>query len=97
MSDSDQLKMVRVEIKGVVQGVCYRDWTVENASQLGINGWVRNLKDGSVEAVFAGSVDKVDDMEQRCRSGPSGAMVTSLNSFPCYEDPGSGFQRRPTV
>lgn len=90
-------KTVRVEIKGLVQGVFYRNWTVENARELGLNGWVRNRKDGSVEALFSGSSDKVDEMQQRCRRGPNAAMVTSLKSFPSTDDPGSGFERRATV
>lgn len=88
---------VRVEIKGVVQGVCYREWTVEHASELGIKGWVRNRKDGSVEAVFCGSCDKVDEMQQLCRRGPNGAIVTSLDAFPYREDLASDFQQRPTI
>ncbi|PHT37545.1 Acylphosphatase [Capsicum baccatum] len=43
---------VRVVIKGRVQGVSYRGWTVDNATELGLNGWVRNRKDGTVEAMF---------------------------------------------
>lgn len=81
----------------MVQGVCYRDWTVEQATELGLNGWVRNRRDGSVEAVFCGSCDKVDEMQQLCRRGPNGAMVTSLHSFPYSEHPASTFERRPTV
>lgn len=88
---------VRVEVKGVVQGVFFRDWTVENATQLGVNGWVRNRRDGSVEALFSGESDKVDEMQQRCRRGPQHAVVTSFQSFPSSDQPGSGFQRRPTI
>ncbi|KAK4757697.1 hypothetical protein SAY87_018998 [Trapa incisa] len=75
---SPSTKTVRVTIKGRVQGVFYRDWTVESASQLGLNGWVRNRRDGSVEALFSGKPDLVDEMEQRCRRGPPHAMVTAL-------------------
>lgn len=88
---------VRVEIKGRVQGVFYRNWTIENARELGLNGWVRNRRDGSVEALFSGSPDKVDEMQQRCRRGPPDAMVTSLDSFPSDDNPASGFERKPTV
>ncbi|KAK6943862.1 Acylphosphatase-like domain [Dillenia turbinata] len=90
-------KTVKLVIKGRVQGVFYRDWTVENAKELGLKGWVRNKRDGSVEALFSGNSDSIQEMEQRCRGGPRAAMVTGLDVFPSDEDPGSGFQRRPTV
>ena len=88
---------VRVVIKGRVQGVFYRNWTVENATQLGLKGWVRNRRDGSVEALFSGNPDVVQEMEQRCRRGPPDAMVTGLEVFPSSDDPGSGFKRKPTA
>ncbi|CAI9097972.1 OLC1v1034499C1 [Oldenlandia corymbosa var. corymbosa] len=90
-------KTERVVIKGRVQGVFYRDWTVQNATELGLKGWVRNRRDGSVEALFSGPAEKVQEMEQRCRSGPPSAIVTGFQAFPCNDDPGTGFERRQTV
>ncbi|XP_010423726.1 PREDICTED: uncharacterized protein LOC104708793 [Camelina sativa] len=94
---SDSSKTVRMVIKGRVQGVCYRNWTVENAEQLGLKGWVRNRRDGSVEALFSGPPETVDEMHQRCRRGPPAAMVTGLEAFPSTEQPGAGFEYRSTV
>ncbi|KAJ8637022.1 hypothetical protein MRB53_011289 [Persea americana] len=91
------LKTVRVMIKGRVQGVFYRNWTVENARELGIKGWVRNRRDGSVEALFSGDPNSIQEMEARCRRGPPAAMVTALDVVPSDENPGDGFDRRPTV
>lgn len=88
---------VRVVVKGRVQGVFYRNWAIENATQLGLKGWVRNRRDGSVEALISGSSDAVQEMEQRCRRGPPAAVVTGLQVFPCNEEPGTGFERKPTV
>lgn len=88
---------VRVVIKGRVQGVFYRNWTVENARELGIKGWVRNRRDGSVEALLSGDPNAVQEMEGRCRRGPPSAMVTALDVVPSDENPGDGFDRRPTV
>lgn len=96
-SDSSSTKTERVVIKGRVQGVFYRNWTIENATQLGLKGWVRNRRDGSVEALFSGSVDAVQEMEQRCRRGPPDAVVTGIQVFPSDDDPGSGFDRKPTL
>ncbi|KAK9153914.1 hypothetical protein Sjap_001394 [Stephania japonica] len=93
----DQQKTVRAVIKGRVQGVFYRNWTIENARGLGLRGWVRNRRDGSVEALFSGKSESVDEMEQRCRRGPPDALVTSLQVSPSDDDPGRGFDRRPTV
>ncbi|CAH8313098.1 unnamed protein product [Eruca vesicaria subsp. sativa] len=94
---SDSSKTVRMVIKGRVQGVCYRNWTVENAEQLGLKGWVRNRRDGSVEALFSGPTQAVEEMQQRCRRGPPAAMVTGLEAFPSTEEPGTSFEYRSTV
>lgn len=93
----DSIKTVRCVIKGRVQGVFYRNWTIDNANQLDLKGWVRNRRDGSVEALFSGKAEVVDEMLQRCRRGPPDAMVTALEAIPCNEDPGVHFDRRPTV
>ncbi|KAL5546124.1 hypothetical protein UlMin_005811 [Ulmus minor] len=90
-------KTVRVVVKGRVQGVFYRNWTVENANQLGLKGWVRNRRDGSVEALFSGKSDSVQEMEQRCRRGPPAALVTGFEVYPSSDDPGNGFERKPTA
>ncbi|KAL3536242.1 hypothetical protein ACH5RR_004703 [Cinchona calisaya] len=94
---SNPTKTERVVIKGRVQGVFYRDWTVQNAKDLGLKGWVRNRRDGSVEALFSGPSEKVQEMEQRCRRGPPSAAVTGFETFPSTDDPGTGFERWPTV
>ncbi|GMH23192.1 hypothetical protein Nepgr_025035 [Nepenthes gracilis] len=91
-------KTVRCVIKGRVQGVFYRNWTVENATQLGLKGWVRNRRDGSVEALFSGKPEVVDEMQQRCHRGPPDAIVTGFEYFPSNdEEAGTGFERKPTV
>jgi acylphosphatase len=65
-------------ISGKVQGVWYRAWTVEQATARGLLGWVRNRLDGSVEALFAGPVDRVADMIEACRQGPKAARVANV-------------------
>ncbi|MBI4778669.1 acylphosphatase [Candidatus Desantisbacteria bacterium] len=71
-------KKVHVYISGLVQGVFFRARTNEQARMLGLGGWVRNLPDGRVEAVFAGDEDKVDKAIQFCRVGPRGAIVKDI-------------------
>jgi acylphosphatase len=77
MIDQDR-RTVTVKIEGRVQGVYYRAWTYEMAQQLGLDGMVRNLSDGSVEAVFSGPAGVVADMLKRCEKGPADACVTSV-------------------
>lgn len=72
-------------ISGRVQGVCYRYWTRQNADRLGLAGWVRNRQDGTVEAVFSGVGEQVDEMLRLCRRGPDAAFVTRVNINLCAE------------
>lgn len=68
-----------VVIRGRVQGVGYRAWTEIAALERGIEGWVRNRRDGSVEALFIGPKDEVAAMIEDCRSGPHGARVVGVD------------------
>lgn len=92
------MKIVRVVVTGRVQGVGYRDWTQAVARQLGLDGWVRNRRDDTVEAVFAGEAATVDRMVAACRRGPSLARVASVEVLPAdVADIPEGFTRRPTA
>ena len=86
----------RVVLSGRVQGVGFRAWTERTARSLGLSGWVRNRRDGSVEAVFAGPAEIVDDMIGRCRRGPDHARVEVLERHEESEAPPPGFQIRPS-
>jgi acylphosphatase len=68
----------QVKVRGRVQGVGYRAFVEHQASALGLEGWVCNRRDGSVEALFAGPDATVADMIERCRRGPSYARVESV-------------------
>lgn len=88
---------VRVRIWGRVQGVWFRGWTVQEATELGLDGWVRNRADGSVEAVFRGPPASVAEMVRRCWRGPPAARVERVDES---EEPGPvepGFASRPTL
>lgn len=73
------MKRAHVIISGRVQGVFFRAATKSLAESLRLNGWVRNLRDGSVEAVFEGIDTAVDRAVEWCRKGPRGAQVTSIS------------------
>jgi acylphosphatase len=90
-------KAVLAVITGNVQGVWFRAWTVEQASLRGLDGWVRNRRDGSVEALFAGDAAQVDDMIKACHRGPSAAEVRNVAVSPAAELPAPGFRKLPTA
>lgn len=89
-------RSVRLEITGRVQGVWYRAWTEQEARRRNLDGWVRNRRDGHVEAVLAGAADQVEAMIAACRSGPPAAKVDDVVEFPT-DDPGPGFEVRATA
>jgi acylphosphatase len=71
-----------VSIRGRVQGVGYRAFVEREALTAGIQGWVRNCHDGSVEAVFCGPADAVDRLVGACRRGPYAARVDAIDDRP---------------
>lgn len=87
---------IRVVIRGRVQGVWYRGWVVARAGERGLDGWVRNLTDGAVEAVFAGPEPAVHEMTQACWQGPAAARVREVRQFAFDAPVARGFHQRPT-
>ena len=94
---TDGRASVRVRIEGRVQGVWYRAWTLREAAARGIDGWVRNRADGSVEALFSGPAAAVDEMVAQCRQGPPSAVVTSVTATPAGPPATPGFRQLPTA
>ncbi|CAD6339607.1 unnamed protein product [Miscanthus lutarioriparius] len=92
-------KAVRVVVKGRVTGVGFRDWTASTAESLGLAGWVRNRRDGSVEALLSGDPAKIEDMiTRRLPVGPPAATVTAVVPSPAEPvDPSAGFEIKFTV
>ena len=81
-------------IRGRVQGVSFRAWTVRQAETRGVDGWIRNREDGGVEAILAGDSDAIRQIVEACRVGPNHAVVTDVIELPASEDPGTGFRIR---
>lgn len=71
-------RIVHVVLRGRVQGVGFRAWTQHQAELHGLEGWARNRRDGSVEAVFAGRQEAVEAMLKVCRQGPRGSRVETV-------------------
>lgn len=86
---------VHVYISGRVQGVFFRATTRDEAKKREVTGWVKNLQDGRVEAIFEGEKEKVDEMIQFCHEGPRQANVTDVElERQDYQDDFSSFQIR---
>ncbi|MGO9613011.1 MAG: acylphosphatase [Dissulfurispiraceae bacterium] len=66
-------------VDGKVQGVFYRAFTQNVATSLRLTGWVRNLHDGRVEAVFEGERDKIEEAIRKCHAGPPFSRVTAID------------------
>jgi acylphosphatase len=93
----------RVTIRGRVQGVGYRAFVAHQATAQRLEGWVRNRRDGSVEALFAGPEAVVADMIEQCRRGPSHAHVETVEEEPAGSEAlnlrraGESFSVLPTM
>jgi len=87
----------RLRIHGRVQGVYYRGWTVETAEKLGLDGWVRNRMDGTVEALVAGPAVAVEALIAACHKGPPAARVDLVEVEEAIGIVASGFTQKPTV
>jgi acylphosphatase len=87
ISMNDEARIIRhITVRGRVQGVGYRAFVEHNAQQRGLAGWVRNRRDGSVEALFAGPEKSVKAMIEACRFGPLPAYVDVLDQRDGTED-----------
>ena len=87
--------VLRLEIRGLVQGVGYRWSMVEEARRLGIRGWVRNRHDGTVEAMVLGPREAVDRIVGWARKGPRSSVVEVVDVFE-GEGAFDSFEPRPT-
>jgi acylphosphatase len=96
MSDGD-LTSLRLRIEGFVQAVGYRNFVIAEAGKLGLDGWIRNRSDGTVEVLVSGETKAVEAIVAACMRGPEGSRVKNVdlhNSEPPAE---KGFHRRPSV
>ena len=87
----------KLRIYGEVQGVFYRAWSAEQARALGVRGWVRNRRDGTVEMLVHGEEGGVERLIERCREGPPAARVERIDVEEAQDDAPPGFETRPTT
>jgi acylphosphatase len=85
--EASGIRAYRVRVEGRVQGVCFRHYTREKATQLGITGWVRNCPDGSVETLICGPETQLNTMLAWLKHGPSAAVVAQIHIEPANLDP----------
>ncbi|HWL04055.1 MAG TPA: acylphosphatase [Xanthobacteraceae bacterium] len=94
----DDCVSVHLTIRGRVQGVGYREWLRRQAVAQGLCGWVRNRRDGTVEAELTGPAEAIDRVAATCRQGPALAEVHAVEAAACAaaEPVAAGFEIRPT-
>lgn len=97
MTVTDGQKTVNLRVSGRVQGVGYRAWAMARAGRLGLRGWVRNRRDGTVELLVAGPAAAIEQMIADCHAGPSLSRVTEVTATAAEPPDGNGFQQLPTV
>jgi len=86
-----------IRITGRVQGVMFRDWTVQAARAIGVSGWVRNRTDGSVEVYAAGEPALIDRLVDRLCEGSPASRVDRVDAWDAQMQPVDGFTQRPTA
>jgi len=93
----DDVTTLRLRIEGSVQGVGYRFFVVDAARKLGLDGWIRNRSDGSVEALVSGPTKQVESFVAICMRGPPGARVSNVDMHAADAPLERGFRTRATV
>jgi len=97
MSADDDLTSLRMKIEGYVQAVGYRNFAIQEATRLGLDGWIRNRTDGTVEALISGDTQKVEQFIMACAKGPPGSRVSNFELHKAEPPAEKGFRRRPSL
>jgi acylphosphatase len=93
----EEIATLKLRVEGLVQGVGYRAFATFQARELGLQGWVRNRSDGTVEALVSGRTQDVETFVAACARGPAGSRVTNIDLHSAEPPAKSGFEFRPTV
>lgn len=92
-----QRHAVLIRVTGRVQGVGFRWWLCGEARGLGLEGWVRNRRDGAVEALAIGAAGAIAQLVESCHRGPAAADVRSVTTEPAADDGSQEFEQKATV
>jgi acylphosphatase len=95
--ESNEITTLRLRIEGSVQGVGYRDFVMMSARDLGVDGWIRNRSDGTVEALVSAPNSLVEKLVGLCMRGPPGARIGNVELHKAEPPTETGFRRRPTL
>jgi acylphosphatase len=94
---SDDITSLRLRIEGFVQAVGFRNFAIVEARRLGLDGWVRNRSDGTVEALVSGDNAKVELFVAAAMRGPQGSRIANIELHRAEPPEEKGFHRRPSV
>ncbi|HEY0105883.1 MAG TPA: acylphosphatase [Rhizomicrobium sp.] len=97
MSDETELTHLRLRIEGFVQAVGYRNFVIAEATRLGVDGWIRNRGDGTVEVLVSGLNGAVETLVGLCMKGPPGSTVRNVELHKAEPATEKGFRRRPSL
>jgi len=88
---------LRLRIEGFVQAVGYRHFAIQEATRLGLDGWIRNRTDGTVEVLISGDTKAVEAFVGACMRGPEGSRVKNVELHNAEAPSEKGFRRRPSL
>jgi acylphosphatase len=97
MEDETDLTHLRLRVEGFVQAVGYRHFAIEEAARLGLDGWIRNRTDGTVEILVSGGTKAVEAFVAAAMRGPAGSRVKNVELHNAEPPDEKGFRRRPSV
>lgn len=95
--DNDDITSLRFRIEGFVQAVGYRNYVIVEAQKLGLDGWIRNRSDGTVEALASGPTKAIEAFFTICARGPAGSRVTNVEMHKAEPPAEKGFRRRSSL
>jgi len=93
----DELTHLRLRVEGFVQTVGYRHFAIEEATRLGLDGWVRNRTDGTVEILVSGKTKAVEAFVAATMRGPTGSRIKNVELHNAEAPAEKGFRRRPSL
>jgi len=97
MTEDADITSLRLRVEGFVQAVGYRNYAMEEAQKLGLDGWVRNRSDGTVEILVSGATKTVEAFVAVCMRGPKGSTVKNVELHNAEPPAERGFHRRSSI